>query len=152
LNSTWCWICNHDVWIPFDVNIHNNSHLCLLHCAHTCSSHPLLCKFNVVLIFFHFSYHHLYVFVWQHLFCRLKDYLVFKLESAMGSQKDKNWKKGIIWPSLTKRAKHFALQPEVGVALQPRIGFALQPKVIAFQQEVLTSYHEVDDDGRTRKV
>ncbi len=69
----------------------------------------------------------------------------------MGSQKDNFFKRGIIRPSSIEKAKHFALQPEVGVALQPRIRFALQPKVISFQQ-VLTSQHEVDDDGRTRKV
>jgi hypothetical protein len=66
---------------------------------------------------FYFSYHHLYVFVWRCLLCKLKDNLDFKLESAMGSQKYKNWKRGIIWPGLIERAKHFALQLEVGVAL-----------------------------------
>jgi hypothetical protein len=68
----------------------------------------------------------------------------------MGSQKNKNQNRGIIRLGPVERAKHFALQLEVGVALQPRIGFALQPKVITFQQEVFASHYEVDD-GRTRK-
>jgi hypothetical protein len=55
----------------------------------------------------------------------LKDNLAFKLESAMGSQKEKNWKKAIIQLGPARRAKHFALQLEVEVTLQPKVGFAL---------------------------
>ncbi len=77
----------------------------------------------------------------------MKDNLDFKLESALGSQKDKNQKRGIIWLGVVEKAEHFALQHEVGIALQARIGFALQPKVITFQQEVLAC-----QNGRTRKV
>ncbi len=70
----------------------------------------------------------------------------------MGSQKEKNWKKAIIQLGPARRAKHFALQLEVEVTLQPKVGFALQPKVIAFQQKVLASQREVNDDDRARKV
>jgi hypothetical protein len=55
----------------------------------------------------------------------------------MGSQKDKNQKRGIIRLGLIERAKCFTLQPKVGVA---------------FQQEVFALQCEVDDNGRARMV
>lgn len=68
LSSHWCWVCklmsklhlmlNLQAWCPSSTwcYVHNGSHLCPLHCVHTCSSHPLLCRFEALLSFF-FTFH-----------------------------------------------------------------------------------------------